>query len=313
MVAPVDPAREHDIDLVCQLALLRDTLTKHELKALVGRALRAYVASDPDGNPRLESGKRCWTLIYPGEPFHMDVLPAIPNDETRGTAVWLTDREMQRWQPSDPIGYANWFRSRMLTEYTTLREVLAARGIDIEDAPPSEAKTNLQLTTQALKRHRDLYFLGKNTPGPATIVITTLAGRAYQPEETLLETLAAVTAAMPDYIEQHGVLWVSNPAMEDENFAHRWEDDPARAHEFREWLAAAQLDFSRFERASDSGALLESISRALGDRPAKYAGAQLGHRLNRARSAGIGLTAAGSLTASPVHAAPRHTFHGDTP
>jgi hypothetical protein len=55
-------------------------------------------------------------------------VPAIPNEEAGGTAIWLPDRQLVRWQPSDPIGYANWFRDRMSAEYKTLREHLASRG-----------------------------------------------------------------------------------------------------------------------------------------------------------------------------------------
>lgn len=314
MVAPIDPSREYDIDLVCQLALLRETLTKKELKALVGRALKAYVATNPDGAPVLRSGKRCWTLEYPNEPFHMDILPAIPNDEAGGTAIWLTDRQLVRWQPSDPIGYANWFRNQMSAEYKALQEHFASRGIEIEDAPPSDAKTNLQLTTQALKRHRDLHFLGQESSGPATIVITTLAARAYVPAETLLEVLADVTSIMPRMIEdRNGVLWVPNPAMEEENFAHRWANEPDRAREFYEWIDAAQSDFSGFQNASDTGSLLESVGRSLGDSAKKHAGADLAQRVNRARTTAIGVSSAGTLTTSPAHAAPSHTFHGDPP
>ncbi len=80
MVAPITEDCDYDIDLVCRL-WLTNGISKKELKRLVGEALRAFVRSRPQGTVKLEEGKRCWTLAYHGQRFHMDVLPAIPNEE----------------------------------------------------------------------------------------------------------------------------------------------------------------------------------------------------------------------------------------
>src|SRR4051794_31543191 len=122
---PINPRDEIDVDLVCRRDLLETSITKQELKADVGLGLTRYVATGPDGDPHCTEGGRCWTLEYPGEPFHMDVLPALPDTEARPNGILLTDRELREWQRSNPVDYSEWFRGRMVAEFTMLREASA--------------------------------------------------------------------------------------------------------------------------------------------------------------------------------------------
>jgi len=150
IVTPITDGCDYDLDLVCRLQLTKD-ISKHELKRIVGTALRDYIATRTPGSIRLKEGKRSWTLTYPGQRFHMDVLPAIPNDEIVDSpdAIWLTDRQLVRWQPSNPIGYADWFKGQMTAE--TRRLILAeaaVRGIDVEQVPPDSVRTALQQTSR---------------------------------------------------------------------------------------------------------------------------------------------------------------------
>ncbi len=62
-------------------------------------------------------------------------------------------------------------------------------------------KTTLQRTVQALKRHRDLHFADAPKDKPASIVITTLAARAYRGQGSLFEVLVDVVERMPAFIE----------------------------------------------------------------------------------------------------------------
>ena len=84
----------------------------------------------------------------------MDVLPAIPNAEAAPNAIWLTDRDLRLWQPSNPIDYADWFHARMRQDFLREHEFLA-KSMDVVDVPSWQVKTPLQRTVQALKRHRD--------------------------------------------------------------------------------------------------------------------------------------------------------------
>jgi hypothetical protein len=319
VVAPVAADGEYDMDLVYLRQVHRDSITKLELKGEVGRSLRAFADSGPEGDPELGEGKRCWTLDYPGEPFHMDALPAIPDPDVLEPAILLTDRELREWQPSNPIGYANWFRSEMLLEMTMLREAAAiAKSMDIDAVPEDEIKTTLQRTVQALKRHRDLHFGEDHDElAPASIIITTLAARAYIGGAGLFEVVSDITGRMADFVEvRNGVFWVANPVRPTENFADRWKARPRRAQAFFDWIERAHADFSAFGNDLGIDRVIEKMSLSLGESAAHAAGGQYGaERLARRNAGALGVSAAGTLglTSRSQAAVPRHTFHGDGP
>lgn len=324
IVTPVTEACDYDLDLVCRLWLTKD-VSKRELKRIVGRALRHYIATRTPGSIRLKEGKRCWTLIYPGQRFHMDVLPAIPNDEVEDSpdAIWLTDRQLVRWQPSNPIGYANWFAGRMTDETRRLLLAEAAvRGIDVEQVPADSVKTALQQTVQALKRHRDLHFEDDPEHAPASIILTTLAAQAYTGGASVFEALVEVTALMPELVErQNGVYVVANPVLPEENFANRWRNVPERAEAFFDWAEVAHADFSGLGNRFGLDHLVEGLGTNLGREPANRAARGYGARMRDRQQAGrLTTSPAGLLTTTALTGAlgtrasarpnPRHTFHG---
>ena len=97
----------------------------------------------------------------------MDVLPVIRDHEAKSaTAVLVTDKELQRWLPSDPIAYANWFREQMAIEWLQILEERAIKlSKSIEQVPEWEVKTTLQRVVQVLKAHRDFQFADDPTTG----------------------------------------------------------------------------------------------------------------------------------------------------
>jgi hypothetical protein len=55
---------------------------------------------------KLDKGKRAWTL-HDADGFHMDILPVVPDlarelDASMGDPSWLTEKELTRWQPTNP-------------------------------------------------------------------------------------------------------------------------------------------------------------------------------------------------------------------
>jgi hypothetical protein len=324
IVTPVTAGCDYDVDLVCRLWLTKE-IGKTELKHAVGDALAAYVATRPPGTMRLEQGKRCWTLVYPGQRFHLDVLPAIPNeDEDSEDAIWLTDRKLLRWQPSNPIGYAEWFAGRMATDRLLLLEAVAAkRGIDVEDVPDDTVRTALQHGVQMLKRHRDIYFEDDPKIAPASIILTTLAAQAYQGGGEMREVLVDLTERMPELVEwRDGKYVVANPVLDDENFADRWADDPRREQAFFDWALAANEDFDALGKQPGVDRLLESLAVSLGAEPVERAGRRYAASMRDRQRRGRLITgSSGLLAAAPavgagitprtqVPANPWHTFHG---
>ncbi|MEX2393965.1 MAG: nucleotidyltransferase, partial [Actinomycetota bacterium] len=258
VVQPVKAGAHYDIDLVCVRDYDKDAIRKAFLKDEVGGEMRAYIQTRPAGTPRLSEGKRCWTLAYAGEPFHMDVLPAIPNVSAKPHGIWITDTQLARWQSSNPRGFGEWFRSRMRTEFDAVRGAIS-KQMDIEDVPDWKIKTTLQRAVQALKRHRDLFFPDPANR-PASIIITTLAARAYQGDGGLYEVLLEVSGRMPTLVEtRDGEYRIENPVNQDENFADRWVGHPTRADNFFRWIEHAHADFTAIGAEAGTDAIVGSL------------------------------------------------------
>jgi hypothetical protein len=183
----------------------------------------------------------------------------------------------------------------------------------------------LRRTVQLLKRHRDTHFQHVTEEvAPISIVITTLAARAYEycigmfTFDTELDVLVAVVRMMPHFIEKRGVggrieFWVPNETTVGENFADRWNTEPARVKAFYEWHGKALADFEK-------AAAMEGI-----DRISLVLEASLGSVVRRvmdrrtdaitsARGAGklfVGTTGGLSLSGTSSSAVPRNTHFGD--
>ncbi|PHQ34368.1 nucleotidyltransferase [Rhodopirellula bahusiensis] len=242
MVKPYVDSDEFDIDLVCHLNLKKESVTQAELKKRIGNRLK----DRSDLKKILKESRRCWLLDYP-EQFHMDVLPAIPNLDRLPNGILLTDTELRYWQHSSPKDYADWFMERQEVILLEKMATYAERyQMSIEDVPEfdRELKTPLQRTVQLLKRHRDIYFAGDLCNRPVSMVITTLAARAYGNQGDLYDALDTITDRMTDFIEkrENGEWWVENPVNEDENFADKWNDYPERRDAFFHWLKVVRQD-----------------------------------------------------------------------
>lgn len=315
MVRPIAEGADYDVDLVCRRDMAKTSTTQQLLKADVGAGVAAYVATGPDGNPCQSEGKRCWTLDYPGEQFHVDVLPALPNVEVPPNGILLTDRDLTRWLLSNPADFATWFYAQMERELAETREVLA-KQMDVEDVPAWYIKTTLQRTVQALKRHRDLYFAERPDDRPASVIITTLAARAYAGSGSLYDVLREVTKKMPSLVERRdGVWWVENPVQPEENFADRWRSKPGSDKHFFTWMAQVQQDFAAFGAELGMDRVRTHLAESFGEGPASRAVAKYGVELNEARDRG-GLRMAGrsgTLGVAVGEPVRKHTFHGDAP
>ncbi len=318
MVAPVTDDAQYDVDLVCRRDIPKESTTQKELKADVGGGVALFVASGPEGDPRQHEGKRCWTLDYPGEPFHMDVLPAVPDLEAAPNGILLTDRELVRWQQSNPVDFATWFYAQMEREFAERRAILAKQMV-VEDVPAWYVKTTLQRSVQALKRHRDIHFADTPEDRPASIIITTLAARAYPGTGSLYEVLLAVMARMPGLVERRdGVWWVANPVQPKENFADRWRRKPDSDERFFSWMAHAQADFAEIGEERGLDRVLGKVAKSFGEGPARRAATKFGVELRDARDARrLGMAAGsgtlGALATKATRPVRRHTFHGNTP
>lgn len=296
VIRPLNDEEEYDVDLVCQLSATKSAFTQKGLKEAVGREVALYAKSRNMSNPPKE-GRRCWTLTYAdGAQFHMDVLPAIPDAEgyrsmlrTQGfgiladdlsltkDAIAITDYTHQNydrmspdWPQSNPKGYAEWFRSRMMEQLAARKRAYAALekiAASVDEIPDHKVKTPLQRAIQLLKRHRDGMFADDPEHKPISIIITTLAALAYNEEATIAEALSGILKRMHQFIDcSTGVARVENPVNPAENFADKWAEVPKKSENFDEWLKRAQHDFGTYLRGCPSGTLPEEVKQPLGSR-----------------------------------------------
>jgi len=281
MIKPINDKDEYDIDLVCELkALNKKNITQKQLKDMVGDRLK----ENERYRKMLKEGRRCWTLQYAESArFHMDILPAIPeipdgeNNETAkvtgtnraASAILITDRELHNWQRSNPKGYAEWFKDCMKVQFNEKRMVLAKLiRADVENVPEYKVKTPLQRAIQILKRHRDIMFADDQDDKPISIIITTLAARAYDNEADLVEALQNIIKKMPNLIERNeqGNALVTNPVNPPENFADKWKKHPEKEVKFRQWLQQVRADFEAALRARNLRDMIEGLKPRFGDR-----------------------------------------------
>ena len=327
VVTPVSQEDTYDIDLVCQLDISPKKVTQQQLKKMVGDRLKTHKAY---AGMLEKEGRRCWTLDYADSTkFHMDILPAIPDDYNwliqlgipyvlARHAICITDKDRwhldPNWPRSNPKGYGCWFRQQMITVFESQRKFLAEQlRANIEDVPDYKVKTPLQRAIQILKRHRDIMFANDPEGMPISIIITTLAAHAYNNETDLYEALISLVKDMPRYIESRdGILWVPNPVNPGENFADKWQEHPDRAFKFRKWLVQVGKDITAALEYQGIHEIANALKPAFGEKSLNEAIVTYGEKLKKQRQNGKLKMAAGSgvLGISGQTNVRGHTFYG---
>ncbi len=294
-IRPLDNREEFDIDLVCKLDAGKGDFSQRSLKTSVGAEIQSYADAHAMTNDPVE-GRRCWTLLYAGGArFHMDILPAIPDEESyrllletagyfsesrdgrvTAGAIAITDKEhpnyhriADEWPSSNPVGYAAWFKERMSGQlFERKREFAASEQLviaSVQDVPDHQVKTSLQRAIQLLKRHRDYFYRDDPEHKPISIIISTLAAKCYGNERRIVDALSLILKNMDQHIEyRNGVAWVANPVNPAENFADKWEDEAKKAQCFLDWLEAARRDFGAYLRALPFKQMPKELEEAFG-------------------------------------------------
>jgi hypothetical protein len=256
---------EFDIDLTCVLQV-PPGITPQQLKEIVGNRLLAHETY----KGMLEHKNRCWRLNYANE-FHLDIIPAKPNpDQPFTTALKISDKEQRCWKDTNPKGYIKWFELRKAVSKAMMASGARAH---VEPAPEQEdasEKAPLQIAVQLFKRHRDVTFIDRED-GPISIIITTLAGKAYQQQQDVISTLRHLVKEMPNHIEYDAArnAYVRNPTNLNENFADKWRTHPDRKSAFYEWTAKLDRDLEALTTASGMAAVRRALDSFLGEKRSK--------------------------------------------
>lgn len=273
VIKPPTSNTEYDIDLVCHKDVTKDDTTKEELKTEVGELLQAYdefksEEGNGDGPDLCVAGRRAWTLTYPELGFHLDVLPAIPDgdDHRPPTCVRLTDTNSHFWQYSNPKGYSDWFQGR--SEELRRKLEVKARAAGVAMVPMWTERSTLQRMVQVFKWHCYKHFANDIGDRPPSVLITTLAGWAYQGEDDLFTAALNAVEGMPRHVEDRdGKWWVPNPAHPLENFADKWNEPNQRRDKFYAWLGGLRQTLVEAAQSTrrDTASVIGSLGGAFGE------------------------------------------------
>ena len=339
IIQPITEDGDIDVDLVYRLNGKSSIWTQKDIKQLVGKRLKDH--GTYSGMLDKEEGRRCWTLLYrqdsdnAKERYHMDILPSVSDSEFNRRyesirireyspqtidqiAIRITDNkepnygrstDITEWLKSNPDGYALWFahRCKSVTEKReNLFEAVMPIGKYVKE------KTILQRIVQILKRHRDIMFKDDEDK-PISIIITTLAGRAYNGESSLLEGLYNVVGSMESHIKRNpnGEFVISNPVNPEENFADKWPTHPKRKENFFKWLRQVKSDVENIMNARGLQ-LRENVGSAFGEEfSKKMFNSMADQHKQTAINAGIKVGTTGVLGSVGKTLNAKNTFFGE--
>lgn len=289
---PLNSKEEYDLDLACNLeeGISKDNYSQAKLKNLIGKELELF-KSARGIKEGVEEKKRCWRLTYADKiKFHMDIVPCIPENEDQRRiikkaillesndeflsesvselTVAITDNThpeyfsiSNNWNISNPEGYARWFETRMKQAYQLLQErAKLYKSATIDSIPNYKWKTPLQKCVQLLKRHRDIIFKDDPDVKPISIIITTLAARAYQGENNLEDAVLNILDRFESLVLAKTPR-IPNPVNPAEDFSDKWSSEEGRElkleQNFRKWLLQAQVDFRKIITSQNADYLVE--------------------------------------------------------
>lgn len=307
---------DHDVDLVCQL-LVTGWTAMQVYEAILGR-----LAAHDTYKPMIERKSRCIRLNYATD-FHLDIIPAEPAAQPLAPyghlAVRIPDRDRAAWTPSNPGGYAQWFRdkgedARVRLEKRTFVPLPPRLG-------PGDQSV-LAMIVQLIKRNRDLEFATPQRAelAPRSIVLTTLAAMVYEGEQRPARALQQVVTSMVDAVAAAWPARVSipNPTNPHERFCDKFT--PESYDEFLRFLVKLEREVAALVTITEGGLLdLQPRLEALfGNEPSKAAITKHMEGIRRASeegrlrvTQGAGLFAATTVAASG-RAVPNHRPFGGT-
>ena len=322
---------EFDVDLLCHLPAAKQYI--HDSDDIYQR-LGARLKENAIYERMCEPLKRCWRLQYAdGERFHMDITPSIHNLLCTQGGILVPDRNINDWESSNPIGYADAFdeTSKKVPTFTAFRTMQFAEAMAkayIEPMPERMESTDLlRRLVQVSKRHRDMMFLDQeNGFPPISIIITTLLMQAYedailQPHETPWDFVLEVVRLMPYYIKKTQTgpdsykFDLPNPTTDGENFAERWNEDMRRARDFWRWHQKLESDLTTLASLQGEDRIRDHLTSHITGPETGKAFSHRRDRIKASREQGrlTRLVGAGGLavTNSRNTGARPHTFFGD--
>jgi hypothetical protein len=340
LVRPLDEKREgFDVDQIARFD--RSAMARYGGNGGPGLLLKdVFTVASRYANLhglKVRRWERCVTLEYSGG-MCADIAPVI--DQPLLTSLYgdtharIPDRELRRYNPTNPRGYTKFFDRAAATTavFTGAQRFSEALKLDssagVTPLPSAQEVFDRLLCRliQLLKLHRNVAFDQSGTfadASPTSVFITTLAAKAYlvhapQPHDSPLDLLLDIVETLPDHfdrIEQPDgtEVWrLDNPTAPADNLAASMNEH-LRQQGFRWWHSRVLTHLTQLLDAIDNHAgtdvVLAIVKEAFGDRSARalLAAQQQHHAANRHAGRIALIPAAGVPTLSVARG---HTFFG---
>lgn len=300
--------QEYDLDLVCELQI-DPRYIGNPVDLLDAMETRLQSHATYEG--MLERKNRCIRVNYAND-FHLDILPACPDQGTGDECVVVPDRKAMEWRASNPKGYAAWFEER-----ARLAVAFMEKRIDpLPDQEPVESKPPLKRVVQLLKRWRDIAFAKTPNLTPVSIVLTTLAGHHYRAQVSVNESVMAILDGICADIPSNGdLLEVRNPTNKWELLSERWEEDPGAYEAFVVGLVELRQSWVELNRQQGIARVAAPLKRLFGEEGTNTAFREQAEFVERMRThQQLGIRKANGVLGAllPVASVPvrRNTFYG---
>ena len=272
---------EKNIDPFCLFQLIKDNLKNNKRYKNI-----------------VEEKKRCVRINYKGS-FHLDILPAYSDQNSSSqTGILIPDKELKQLLPSDPKGYASWFKNKS----RSYREDKA-----IEPLPQyqnTHQKSSLQHTVQLIKRHRDIFFQKQPDQSPPSIILTTLCGEYYIDQHSILDSMKHII----NTIIQKDTKEVYNPVNAKELLSEKWIENPELYNKFKNWIKILRADLESLTREEN---LKETILRMFGETITQPIFDELEKKESiYSNRNSLSISSSGVLSPSNNNPIPRNTFYG---
>jgi hypothetical protein len=204
-----------------------------------------------------------------------------PTNRYQETALAVVDTPSGKWKASNPEGFANWVSDQakrpILISLLEKSAVATFDAANVAPVPQQEVPLTdtLRVAIRLLKRHRDMcIFRGDidSSLKPISVIIVTLLTQCYEgladqgaSYDDPIELLADLTDLMPGMIEIiDGKYLISNPTVDGENFAERWNDNIDLKNTFDKWCNLLNEDLDIILSANSEQSIRDEIRKTFG-------------------------------------------------
>lgn len=259
----VKPLNGEEFDLDFVLEVKGNWRTENPLK--VHKELTRRLKEHNTYKNMIDIKTRCVRVNYANQ-FHIDILPGFPEEKySRNNKLKVPDTEIKDWTDSNPKGYAEWFDDNCSKVNAILMEKRAMSSVEpLPESPPYQFVEPLRRAIQLIKRFRDIYYKDKESSGPRSIVLTTLAAAYYNGEdseyEAILNILNGISKAI---INSNGKpIEIYNPTNLKEKLSEKWDYDPDLYSDFCKFVRYFNnqwINLNRLESFEEKAIVLQEL------------------------------------------------------